>query len=270
MLTTTGNIGGFAMFRYNPTGQEAVVPLETVNANSYVLAFDNTGILSTGLAIANVAAQAAKVNVVIRDDTGRPSRHGLDQSRGPGPRFVHADGCHAGLPGDGGHSRHDRIRYALRRPDRSAGPPRRLDSGRLYRHHDSGFYKVESIGQTRSDRGEPDDGSHYYHHWLAILERLATSKGLSDPAAMLERKGGVGCRLSAHSPWRSPSSCAPPEIHKAVDSHSEVRAKNLNRLPLLGRPRICDRLLFPIKVRHVFLVLRLPDWSRIAVPIMML
>src|SRR5262245_5893797 len=25
-----------------------------------------------------------------------------------------------------------------------------------------------------ADRGEPDDGSHYYHHWLAALERLIT------------------------------------------------------------------------------------------------
>ena len=28
-------------------------------------------------------------------------------------------------------------------------------------------------------RGEPDDGSHYYHCWLATLERLIVSKGLS-------------------------------------------------------------------------------------------
>jgi pimeloyl-ACP methyl ester carboxylesterase len=70
VLTTSGNIGGFAIFRYNTTGQEAVVPLETVNAPSYILAFDDTGSLSTGLAIANVAAQAASVNVIIRDDTG--------------------------------------------------------------------------------------------------------------------------------------------------------------------------------------------------------
>jgi hypothetical protein len=70
LLTTDGNVGGFAVFRYNPSGQEAVVPLEAVNAPSYVLAYDNTGTLATGLAIANVAAQAADVNVVIRDDTG--------------------------------------------------------------------------------------------------------------------------------------------------------------------------------------------------------
>lgn len=37
-------------------------------------------------------------------------------------------------------------------------------------------------------RGEPDDGSHYYEHWLAALERLVVGKGLSDPAAMLARK----------------------------------------------------------------------------------
>lgn len=70
VLSTTGNVGGFAMFRYNATGQEAVVPLQAVNAPSYVLAFDNTGNLATGLAIANTAGQAASVNVIIRDDTG--------------------------------------------------------------------------------------------------------------------------------------------------------------------------------------------------------
>jgi len=35
---------------------------------------------------------------------------------------------------------------------------------------------------------EPDDGSRYYEHWLAALERLVIAKGLSNPAAMLERK----------------------------------------------------------------------------------
>jgi nitrile hydratase accessory protein len=35
---------------------------------------------------------------------------------------------------------------------------------------------------------EPDDGSRYYEHWLAALERLVTSKGLLDTAALLTRK----------------------------------------------------------------------------------
>lgn len=42
--------------------------------------------------------------------------------------------------------------------------------------------------KAAADRGEPDDGSRYYHHWLAALERLVTSKGLTNPAAMLARK----------------------------------------------------------------------------------
>jgi nitrile hydratase accessory protein len=38
------------------------------------------------------------------------------------------------------------------------------------------------------DRGEPDDGSHYYHHWLAALERLVMAKGLTDRASLETRK----------------------------------------------------------------------------------
>jgi nitrile hydratase accessory protein len=42
--------------------------------------------------------------------------------------------------------------------------------------------------KAAADRGEPDDGSRYYEHWLAALERLVTVKGLSDSASMLARK----------------------------------------------------------------------------------
>jgi nitrile hydratase accessory protein len=42
--------------------------------------------------------------------------------------------------------------------------------------------------KSSAARGEPDDGSHYYHCWLAALEQLAVAKGLSDPAALLARK----------------------------------------------------------------------------------
>jgi nitrile hydratase accessory protein len=37
-------------------------------------------------------------------------------------------------------------------------------------------------------RGEPDDGSQYYHHWVAALERLVTAKGLTDTLALQARK----------------------------------------------------------------------------------
>ncbi len=42
--------------------------------------------------------------------------------------------------------------------------------------------------KVAADRGEPDDGSRYYEYWLAALERLVTAKGLSNPAALLQRK----------------------------------------------------------------------------------
>jgi len=65
-----GNTSGFAVFHYNPNAQEAVVPLETRNANAYVLAFDNTNGLTTGLALANISNQSEKVPMIVRDDTG--------------------------------------------------------------------------------------------------------------------------------------------------------------------------------------------------------
>jgi nitrile hydratase accessory protein len=42
--------------------------------------------------------------------------------------------------------------------------------------------------KAASDRGEPDDGSRYFKHWLATLEQLVTEKKLTELAALLERK----------------------------------------------------------------------------------
>lgn len=67
-LSTGGNVSGFVIFRHND--QEAVVPLESRNANAYVLAFDNTNGISTGVAVNNALAQAASVPVTVRDSTG--------------------------------------------------------------------------------------------------------------------------------------------------------------------------------------------------------
>jgi nitrile hydratase accessory protein len=39
-----------------------------------------------------------------------------------------------------------------------------------------------------SPNGEPDDGSHYYHHWLAALERLVTGKKVLAASSLLARK----------------------------------------------------------------------------------
>lgn len=42
--------------------------------------------------------------------------------------------------------------------------------------------------KAAADRGEPDDGSHYYEHWLAALERLVTSRRLVAGAELADRK----------------------------------------------------------------------------------
>ncbi len=48
-----------------------------------------------------------------------------------------------------------------------------------------------ALGRELSDaaaRGEADDGSHYYEHWLTALESLSMQKGLTDNTALLARK----------------------------------------------------------------------------------
>jgi nitrile hydratase accessory protein len=42
--------------------------------------------------------------------------------------------------------------------------------------------------KAASDRGELDDGSRYYEHWLAALEKLVTAKGLTDAVSLHDRK----------------------------------------------------------------------------------
>ena len=69
-LFTDGNVSGFIIFRYNPSGQEAAVPLQAQNAASYTLAFDNTAGLATGVALANVSSQAGNIQAIVRDDAG--------------------------------------------------------------------------------------------------------------------------------------------------------------------------------------------------------
>ncbi len=42
--------------------------------------------------------------------------------------------------------------------------------------------------KSAAERGEPDDGSRYYDHWLTALERLAAAKALTNPDEMQARK----------------------------------------------------------------------------------
>lgn len=69
-VVTTGTVSGFVFFRFDSTGQEATVPLETRNPSAFVISFDNTTGLTSGIALCNVSSQPASVKVIIRDDTG--------------------------------------------------------------------------------------------------------------------------------------------------------------------------------------------------------
>jgi len=69
-LQVAGDVGGYGVFTNTQQNWEAVVPLELRNANSYILPFDNTGMLSTGVAIANLSIQPATVAVKILNDGG--------------------------------------------------------------------------------------------------------------------------------------------------------------------------------------------------------
>jgi hypothetical protein len=69
-LTTTGNISGCEIFQWITFGQEAAVPLETRMPDSFVMVFDDTHGLATGVALANVANSPASIIVNVRDDTG--------------------------------------------------------------------------------------------------------------------------------------------------------------------------------------------------------
>ena len=67
-LLSSGDISGFAVF--SAQQGEAVVPVESRNADSYVLYFDGTAGSATGVALANTITQAVSVVATVRDDSG--------------------------------------------------------------------------------------------------------------------------------------------------------------------------------------------------------
>ena len=75
---------------------------------------------------------------------------------------------------------------------------------------DQGYFTWKEWAATLGDelkaaenRGEPDDGTHYYEHWLAALERLVVHKGLTDREAMRERKE-AWAHAYLHTPHGTP------------------------------------------------------------------
>jgi nitrile hydratase accessory protein len=61
---------------------------------------------------------------------------------------------------------------------------------------------------TAAAHGKPDDGSHYYEHWLAALEKLVAYKGVV-PEQELERRANewdAAARATPHG--------KPVELHR--------------------------------------------------------
>jgi nitrile hydratase accessory protein len=57
--------------------------------------------------------------------------------------------------------------------------------------HEAGAFSWTEWAEALSAelKADPDDdGSRYYEHWLAALERLATARGLADAGALAARK----------------------------------------------------------------------------------
>jgi len=65
--------------------------------------------------------------------------------------------------------------------------------------------------QAAARRGEPDDGSRYYEHWLTALERLVGAKGLANPAALFRRKEAWG------EAYRNTPHGKPVELSRALE-----------------------------------------------------
>ena len=70
--------------------------------------------------------------------------------------------------------------------------------------------------RAAAERGEPDDGSHYYRHLLTALEGLIIAKGLTDRAAMDARKE-AWAEAYRHTPHGKPVELA---MDSATQKHS--------------------------------------------------
>jgi nitrile hydratase accessory protein len=70
--------------------------------------------------------------------------------------------------------------------------------------------------KAAAERGEPDDGTHYYEHWLATLERLVLEKGLTQREELHARKE-AWTDAYLHTPHGKPI-----ELSAAHDDHDHA------------------------------------------------
>ncbi|HEV3140006.1 MAG TPA: nitrile hydratase accessory protein [Vicinamibacterales bacterium] len=69
--------------------------------------------------------------------------------------------------------------------------------------------------EAAASRGEPDDGSRYYEHWTAALEKLVQAKGLLEFSALVERKE-AWADAYRHTPHGKPIELRAPEEKRSA------------------------------------------------------
>lgn len=70
--------------------------------------------------------------------------------------------------------------------------------------------------KAAADAGNPDDGTHYYEHWLAALERLVKEKNLATADTLHERKE-AWADAYRHTPHGKPVELS--NAHRGSHSH---------------------------------------------------
>ncbi len=72
---------------------------------------------------------------------------------------------------------------------------------------------AEALGAEIRAAGAADDGSRYYEHWLAALEKIVAAHGATDARALSER-AGAWSRAAAATPHGQPIELANDPLAK--------------------------------------------------------
>jgi hypothetical protein len=70
LFTSDPGVTGFLIFRYNATGGQVLVPMATGAPSNYLVAFDQTNGLATGISLSNSAIGTANITAYLRDQNG--------------------------------------------------------------------------------------------------------------------------------------------------------------------------------------------------------
>ena len=213
-LTTDGHVGGFVIFRYNPNGQEAVVPLESRNASAYILAFDNTGGTATGIAINSVSTQAVNIPVIVRDDTGAQIATDTIALAANGHlAFTLVTDKYLDHQR---HSWHHRVRYTRRCADRCAG----------YSHsRGAHVYDTTSVSEV----GSAGSIAQAKHPFLLALDRTLHQpfeRGFEQQQVVLFPHGIVGGASQVHEHFLGRSQICVQLAHAIGVDLLVMRARN--------------------------------------------